>query len=739
MSLPLASPAGRRRTKSALATVIAALSLTVALLSSRCLAQGAVLDGIRSYEQDQSLVIAIDLSVEAHYVSHAWALEQSEVRLRFRRLNVADEESVAATGRSQLQATGPLAKLVSDVSVDGNNGVDLAVTVRFTQPVQATVYQAADQRSVFLEIPLSSIPDSGLETESKPTPVTDAQTNSISAASPSAETQPSDVVPDSFELSGNPMIDARRAMTANDYPAAIRYLTKVLRSPDSPDAQAAKELLGVARERNHQLAHAKAEYQEYLEAYPEGEGADRVRQRLAGLVSFNRKARNRGPGDPSEPREARPWADARASGSLSQYYRQDSTVSDDAGSGFTRSFVDSNLDLVGRLRTDTYDSRLTLSGSYRTDIEGGGSRSNARLRYLYADLGHRTLGVNTRIGRQSRSTGGVQGRFDGALLSYSGVSPLRFNLVGGSPVNFSRSNDIDTDRYFYGLSLDIGTLAEHWDTSIFFIEQQADGTLDRRAVGGELRYVDRHASLFTLVDYDISFQDLNTFLLFGNYRFDNASTLSLSVDLRSSPALRTSNALIGQEVQSIDELADMVGGMGEVRGLAEDRTTQSRSLTVSGSYPLTEDTQVTTDLTLSQLSGSPESGGVPATPSTGIEYFWYGQLLVTNLLFPGDFHILGLRYANTGTTDTAGVLLNDRFPKIWGWRINPRLRFDLQRRVADTLVSVVRPSLLLDYRWGSSLSIDLEGGYEWLEEISGETRGIGRQNYYLYLGYRWDF
>ena len=47
----------------------------------------------------------------------------------------------------------------------------------------------------------------------------------------------------------------------------------------------AQEYLGLARERNGQLAHAKAEYRIYLAKYPEGEDAQRVRQRLDALVT----------------------------------------------------------------------------------------------------------------------------------------------------------------------------------------------------------------------------------------------------------------------------------------------------------------------------------------------------------------------------------------------------------------------------------------------------------------------
>ena len=42
-------------------------------------------------------------------------------------------------------------------------------------------------------------------------------------------------------------------------------------------------MLGIARERNGQMAHAKAEYEEYLRRYPEGPAADRIRSRLKAI------------------------------------------------------------------------------------------------------------------------------------------------------------------------------------------------------------------------------------------------------------------------------------------------------------------------------------------------------------------------------------------------------------------------------------------------------------------------
>src|SRR6185369_6348290 len=82
----------------------------------------------------------------------------------------------------------------------------------------------------------------------------------------------------------------RSAMSSHDYPTAIRILTKLQRQPEFPERARAQELLGLARERSGQLAHAKAEYEEYLRRYPQGEAAERVALRLRTLRAATAKA-----------------------------------------------------------------------------------------------------------------------------------------------------------------------------------------------------------------------------------------------------------------------------------------------------------------------------------------------------------------------------------------------------------------------------------------------------------------
>ena len=82
-------------------------------------------------------------------------------------------------------------------------------------------------------------------------------------------------------------------MTDKDYGGAVRLYTKILQQPDNQYSQDSLEYLGLARERNGQLAQAKMVYRSYLERYPEGEGAARVKQRLAVLLTASKQPREK--------------------------------------------------------------------------------------------------------------------------------------------------------------------------------------------------------------------------------------------------------------------------------------------------------------------------------------------------------------------------------------------------------------------------------------------------------------
>jgi hypothetical protein len=526
---------------------------------------------------------------------------------------------------------------------------------------------------------------------------------------------------------------ARQAIAKRDYPQAIRLYTAVLEGPVSEFSQNAREYLGLARERNGQLAHAKAEYEGYLAEYPEGPGADRVRQRLAGLLTATAPDPEKLRSPKADPAQVR-WD---THGGLSQYYRRDTTTDANGDTVVQQSSLDTDVDLSLRRRGPKWDLRTRFTGGYRSDFLSDGPGDESRIHTAYVDATDLDSRISARLGRQSRTTGGVLGRFDGLLASYPLSRRTRLDWVAGFPVQRSTTQGVDTDRWFYGLAFNAGTFAEAWDLQAFIIDQRADGMADRRAVGGELRYFRDTRSLLTLVDYDILYSELNKVLVLGNWTLPDESNLNLVVDYGLSPVLTTTNALQGQTVSTLSDLQTTFSES-EIRGLARDRTPTVRTVTLGASHPVRDDLTVSVDTTVSSTSSTPASGGVSATPSTGNEYAYSAQVIGQGILFAADTTIFGVRYSNGQATNLVSLTADNRYP-MGKWRLNPRLRLDYRDNVtSDTTQWSVLPTFRVNWLASRYLRFEAEAGGEWsTHHLTGDTQNTS--GYFVTAGYRLDF
>lgn len=530
------------------------------------------------------------------------------------------------------------------------------------------------------------------------------------------------------------MEDARQSMAKTDYSRAIALYTKILEYPNHAYRQDAQEYLGLARERNGQLAHAKAEYEIYLKLYPQGEGADRVRQRLAGLLTAQAPAKDKLPKEAS--RKDVPLWNVR--GGFSQFYRRDVSTTDAIGTTINQSALDSDLDVMAQLVQPNYEIRSRFTGGYRNDFLDGNNDNPMRITSLYVDAAdhhHQNLG---RIGRQSQSRGGVLGRFDGMLLSHQLMPFVKLNLVSGYPVDTSTIDKIATETLFYGVNADFGTYANTWDFNTFAVQQTSEGLLDRRAVGGEVRYFKPNHSALGLMDYDVSYQTWNMILLLGNWLFPDNSSLNVVVDQRKSPILTTRNALIGQFDASLSALKQRFTE-DQIRELARDRSADSRSYTLSLAHPLNDKLQVGGDLTLSTLSGTPASGGIDATPDSGEDWYYSVQLMGSDLIKAGDIAIIGVRMNTNDTSNSVSLNLNTRYPVNQALRINPRLHIDRRRFASDGSTQwTTAPSVRVSYMMRRDFNLEFEAGGEWTNrDIAGTTDKT--TGYYISAGYRADF
>lgn len=521
---------------------------------------------------------------------------------------------------------------------------------------------------------------------------------------------------------------ARLALIQGNYDQAVLLYQQAIDEGDADTAREAQELLGVAQERRGDMAAAHKEYERFLGLYPEGEDAERVRQRLVALETAHAelKAGLRTAKKRSAPSQYMLY------GSFSAIYRQDTDVTDAEGAELSRSALTSYFDVTGRVRSGDYDTRLRFTGSHRKDFMDNGPGDENRLSTFYLDVLNKEQDWSVRFGRQSSSSGGVLGRFDGVFAGMRLTPQLKLNAVAGYPVQTSADTAVNDRANFVGVSADISGLAESWDFQLYGIQQRADGYLDRNAVGGEARYFQPDRSFFGLVDYDAHYKKLNTMMLLGTWSVTEATSLNLLYDRRMSPTLSTSNALQGQAVSTLDALAQIYTTE-QIEQLALDRTAESQTIMAGVAHTLSERYQITADITTTEVGATPESGGVMATPSSGGEYYVSAQLIGRNLIWQEDITILGLRLGQGQTVDTAAMFVNSRV-NTGHWQFNPRIQLEYRDdKSNDFNYWMLKPSLVTNYRRWQQHSLEGEVG------AALTSRKEVPQNYYFSLGYRWDF
>jgi hypothetical protein len=628
------------------------VSLFVALLSQGVAYAGPtpqrVLEAIEMRETGGGVEVVVRFMTPVRYLRHAPATSGSTLQVQIDPIALARGDAPLLASNETMAAPRDSPVPLIEVAYEGGRPDGRFLVLRFSRTVHFEVRQGGDFRSMVIAV---------------------RERGGAEAGSASEEGDPALRV-------SQLMATGRAALTSGDLEQAIRVFTKVMTFPENDSSREAKELLGVARERNGQLAHAKAEYEEYLKWYPGGDGAQRVRQRLDAMLTASSRPPEKA-GGASGP-SVRP-TEFELFGSASTQYRREVLDSDATGKLVTDSSLFSDLSVSSRARSSNFLWRGLAAGSYRADFADTTDGNDTRISALFIDVGQRSGPYSATFGRQPGNTAGVTSRFDGVRLSRRILERWKVTLRGGFPVEIQNSDQIETGRYLYGVSLDGEDLGGRVDLQLFALQQQADGMLDRSGVGGELRYADNGLFVASYVDYDIYFGDLNTALLSGNWQIGATTSATFFVDYRNSPILASWNAIQGQPAQRLDDLRQIYSES-EIKQLAQDRTPRSTLLSLGGSQQLTDWLQLALDVSASNLSATQASGGVEATPSTGWEFSYYPQLIASGLFTSGDVGTLGVRYFDGSVSDTWSLILNERFPITPTFRILPRVRLDWRNR-----------------------------------------------------------
>ncbi len=497
---------------------------------------------------------------------------------------------------------------------------------------------------------------------------------------------------------------ARAALASGNNEVAINALNQLLLLPPNKFSQEAQELIGVARERAGETEQARKEYELYLKLFPTGEGATRVRQRLASLAPPPSQESSAATTAATTPVVSPKWG---VNGSLSQYYyggktqvnttflNTPTTANQQSLTSTSQSSLVSTLDLSGRYRDENNDARLILRDTSDKSFIGGATPGTNRLDSAYIDYRNTSYGFSAKVGRQSGVTGGLIGRFDGAILGYDLSPKWRVNVTGGIPTDTL----VNSRQNFEGVNVEAQNLWDHWSGDAFFMNQMADGVTDRRAIGGDLRYFDSVRTVYAMMDYDVIFRTLNAATLQGTWQLPDQTSLSVLVDVRKAPELLTSNALIPFGATSLTQLLQGDPALGipalsldQIREEAKAITANSKQASFSVSRPFWTKWQASFDVRLTNVGPLPfivvpsavagVSNTLPAQPGTRNVYTY-------------DFQVSGTKLT----------------------RISPALR--------------------ATYKVLKHLSIESQLLYE-RSKTTGPTQQDKTNNTFYYIGYRYD-
>ena len=556
------------------------------------------------------------------------------------------------------------------------------------------------------------------------------------------------------------MDESRAALRKNNFAGAIQLLTKILKYPENQYSAEAQELLGVARQKSGQVDAARAEYEDYLRRYPSGEASERVRQRLAGIVTASGapaallhapsgQAAGMLPTDRFAPSRETTWT---LVGSASAFYIRDDSFNsvrdpsvapdpnaDPDAHRVHQNEILTNLDLTAAWNNDQTKGRIRFSGSQEYLLN---SNSNlAGVAALFVDTTIKEWNLRSVFGRQTLNTDGVLGRFDGALLSWQPLTTLRLDVVTGSPAVSRFDLPFLDQKYFYGAGIGLGPF-NGFETTLYAIEQRDRWLVDREAVGADFRYFDATKFAFGNVDYDAHFQRLNAAIFSGSWILPDKSTIYGGVDYRRTPYLSTWNALLNQPFATLYDMLKVQTNE-PLQALALDQTPIYKSAMLGFSHPLTDKLQVSADATVVNLTQPIVPIGLDpslATLPAGNEYYYSTQLIGNNIVKDGDMYIAAVRYSQMETSNLYMLDFNVRFPITNEWRISPRLRlgYTTGRGGNDLAEFTALPSLLADYYWTKDLSFEAEIGVQWTSTTQSGVRSCDTE-LMATIGLRYDF
>lgn len=727
-----------------------------------------ILDKVEVIQAQTETEIHIEFLTQVRYVRHSPTNKQTsrvQIFLDFPQLS----KNALPTQREFRNSLGN--NLVPSFTVNYPEQQPGSFGVRFKKPINFTITPDNSGRGIVIRIPLdkSRAPTvaSSVQAEASTQPLVDHGPQGEVPA------KPANMSDDDYAK--NLLIQSKNVRGNGDHAKAVQLLNVILNLPANNSSQEAQELIGSSRERLGEKDKAIAEYETYLKLYPKGEGADRVRQRLASLSTKSKVAG-------AEPVKAKKTFseihENTVSGSLNQYYYSGHThnYNSDPDPSRNRTTHDqsqliSSLDLTARFRQNQWDNKIVFRDTQTMNFLSEGEDRN-RLQAAYVEINNKEADYLARIGRQNGNSGGVLGRFDGALFRYGLTPKYKLNFVLGALDEYR----VDYRRHFYGVNLDIGPVFDKWSGNAYYVNQRVGDIKDREAIGAEVRYFDNNRSVYTILDYDTMFQKVNIAMVQGNLQTESGANYNILLDHRKSPLLTMINSLTDPAFQNQAVYPTTPTNlrkallMGQSANLTESQLRQyafnqalDTDLILFGvTKQFTPRWQLGGDVQVSRVSGQPgasdgaialaekvardngtflsdlERQNLRISFASGNTYTYHGQAVGIDTIFKNDTSVISLSYIDAPTSQIQSLVLTNVMVPREKWRLDSSIKLMRLDIDPSTLQYVVAPSVRASYQLREKASLEAEIGLE-MTNIHDQVEGHSRTfRDFSFIGYRLD-
>ena len=577
------------------------------------------------------------------------------------------------------------------------------------------------------------------------------------------------------------------AINSGNLEQATRYLTRLTSLPEHVHSEQAQELLGNVREQRGQLAHAVEEYRIYLQKYPNSSGVARVQRRLNAILqggvnrtpapssvpaetgdaladaeadiqnqnaaaASGQQAAAQTPRRTSTPRRPRPAAQPAEPerdptewvvtdrGRVALTYRYNESQSEiedlDPEPGelaeeefFFDNTVSTSLYYERQIENNAHLVELTFSGSIDLDLDGD---RNDRYRLYEATVYYqdKATGRNLTFGRLRLKPSGIAYRLDGLMYRMPLDNGPELGFFVGGIVNSTQDAPFEDGRFLVGVSATYEDLiAENTKLTLYLVEQREGSNTDRRAFGVEAQATRDWGGIFVNAEYDIYFNTLNRILITGTRAFPNRSRITGRINHYRSPLLTRQNALIGQSVRTIDELA-LAFTQDEIDQLAIDRSSKVTTAGLNYYGPINDTWDLSLDGTLYYTSGRPASGGVPEVEADGMRGYFGARLIGSGVFAERDRLDFGVRYSYSDDFDQYVFDSSVRFNVTEDLSVRPRIQVGYRDNTSEAgHQRFVLPSINARYRINRETLFQVEAGGRW----TWEETSVSEINFRQYL------